>query len=775
MPRTLISLLAVLLAGAALPARAQDDADKDAPVGTMAPAIMAWRAPAPSGAGRPPLVHARASTELLRKWREELAVEPESKARTDLLGALSDLEAGGAKADLAEGQAFVDGHLGDFNEILRTLPKDAPASLVRKASRAAAELNARSERWSDAREFAERALSFDPGDVGALLSRSQANTGLADFARGYADAERAASLAPENAEAFTARASAAYGLGNYLQAAEDARRALALAPEDKTAFQIMKLSEGRSRKAPDFEKTAAPQLADTVEREYHGMTEQLNQVQELRQAPVEEVASPNVARMVSSAGAKLTVKDYYGAVEDADKALAVDPNNARALYYRAAAHNLIGEYGEASRDATRGLAMQPNDSALHDARAWAYNRMGRFVDAIADAHAALEADPKDGYALANRAYADEQRGDYEAMAEDYKAAAALNPQFEATYADAARRHGLTPELTSAKADPTVSKADARKRRHERSFALIIVSSLVGGLLVALGILHVTGTARAAAPAVPAPPATGIEADYTLGKPLGQGGMGIVYEAYDRKLKRAVAIKMLRDEFKLDDSAKKSFMEEARTVAELHHPAIVDIHNIIEDERGLYLIFERLEGKTLDVVLGERKRLPLNEVRDVLKPVCDALTYAHGRDVVHRDLKPSNVMLTAEGVKVLDFGISRHAARAGKAATTQTVTGTPHYMAPEQEYGIVQKENDVFSLGAVLYEMVTGARPYEGAHSAKLAKSYIRASTRLPGVPLELDALIDRCLEPDAEKRLQSPAEFWRLLAAVPDFAAAADA
>lgn len=774
MVRTLIPLFVVLLVGAALPARAQDDADKDAPVGTMSPAIIAWRAPAPASASRPPLVPGRPSMELLRKWRDDLAGEPEGKPRADLLGALSDLEAAAAKAAPGDDQAYIDGHLGDFNEILRTLPKDAPAGLVRKASRAAAELNVRSERWQDAREFAERALAFDRDDVGALLFRSQAATGLADFAAGYADAERAAQLAPDNAQAFTARAAAAYGLGNYLQAAEDAKRALALAPEDKTAFQIMKLSEGRTRKAPDFEKSAAPQLADTVEREYHGMTEQLNQVQELRAAPVEELASPNVSRMVSSAGAKLTVKDYYGAVEDADKALAVDPNNTRALYFRAAAHNLIGEYGEASRDATRGLAMQPNDAALHDARAWAYNRMGRFVEAIADAHAALEADPKDGYALANRAYADEQRGDYESMAEDYKAAAALNPQFEQTYADAARRHGLTP-APQAPGDRTLSKADARRRRHARSFVLIIVSSLVGGLLVALGILHVTGTAKAAAPAVPAPPATGIEADYALGKPLGQGGMGIVYEAYDKKLKRPVAIKMLRDEFKLDDSAKKSFMEEARTVAELHHPAIVDIHNIIEDERGLYLIFERLEGKTLDVVLGERKRLPLREAREVLKPVCDALTYAHGRDVVHRDLKPSNVMLTESGVKVLDFGISRHAARAGKANTTQTVTGTPHYMAPEQEYGIVQKENDVFSLGAVLYEMVTGVRPYEGAHSAKLAKSYIRVSTRLPGAPLELDALIDRCLEPDAEKRLPSPAEFWRLLAAVPDFAAASDA
>ena len=745
------------------PGRTQDDAANDAPSGTLSPATVAWRAAGPAG-GRPPLVHARASSQLLRACRADLAAEPDGKAKADLVGALSDLEAKAAQAPPEARQAWIDGHLGDFNEVLRALGKDAPAPLLQKAARAAARLNGRAERWEESREFADEALAYDPDDRDALISRSQADTGLADFARGYADAARAARLSPDSAGAYAARASAAYGLGNYLQALEDARRALALDPEDKTAFALMKLSKGRAKKVPDFERVAPPRLADSVEREYHGMVEQLNQAEERRLAPVEEPSSGAVSRLVSSSSSKLTVKDYYGAVEDADKALALDPGNVRALYFRAAARNLVGEYAEAARDATLGLAARPGDAPLHDARAWAYNRMGRFVDAVADAHAALEADPRDGYALANRAYADEQRGDYQAMAEDYKAAAALNPQFEPTYADAARRHGLA---TSAPA------RDARRQRRGRSFVLVLLSSVLGGLLVALGVLHVGSLVKAPAPA--ATPSAGIEAAYELGRPLGQGGMGIVYEAYDRKLKRRVAIKMLRDEYALDDSAKASFIEEARTVAELHHPAIVDIHGVVEDERGLYLIFERLEGRTLDAVLADRKRLPLAEIKRVLKPVCEALDYAHARNVVHRDLKPSNVMLTDAGVKVLDFGISRHAARAGSFATTQTVTGTPHYMAPEQEYGVVRKENDVFSLGAVLYEMLTGARPYEGPHQAKLAKIYLRASARVRGVPLELDALIDHCLEPDPERRLRSPAEFWRRVSAAPDFAPSAEA
>ncbi|MFI5345114.1 MAG: protein kinase [Elusimicrobiota bacterium] len=769
MRRVPLPLLLSLLVCAA-PLRAQDDADHDAPVGTRSPAVVGWRVPAitaPAPQGLQPLTHVGGSAAMLKSFRAQLAAEPDSKAKTDLLGTLGDLEDGAAKIPPADSQGWIDAHLGTLNQTLRTLGPEAPAPLIKKASEAAAKLNVIAQRWEDARDLASRALDYDPDDRDALVLRSQANSGLAEFARSYADAERAAKIAPDYAAAYTARAAAAYGLGNYMQAVEDARRALALNPEDKEAFALMKLSEGRTRQTPDFEKAAQPQLADSVEREYHGMIQQLNQVEERRLAPVEEPGPAAAARLTSSAGSKLSVKDYWGAIDDADKALALDATDTQALYFRAAAHNLIGEYGDAARDATRGLTVKPSDAGLHDARAWAYNRMGRFVDATADAHSALEVNPKDAYAFANRAYADEQRGDFASMAEDYKAAADLNPQFEPTYADAARRHGLSPEPRASRAEIRAK----RRQRQERSFAVIIFSSLAGGLLIALGILHVNSGVKNRAVAAAPVPATGIEASYALGKAIGQGGMGVVYEAVDRKLKRPVAIKMLRDEYKLDDAAKSAFMTEATMVAELHHPSIVDIHNIIEDERGLYLIFERLQGRTLDQVIAGGRPMPFPEVKRVLKPVCEALTYAHDRDVVHRDLKPSNIMLTLEGgVKVLDFGISRHAARAGAAATTQTVTGTPHYMAPEQEYGIVRMENDVFSLGAVLYEMVTGVRPYEGPHQAKLAKGYLRASTRVHGVPLELDALIDRALEPDPEKRLQTVAEFWATLSGIRDYA-----
>ncbi len=747
------------------PAFAADEDAADAPAATPPPAPLIWRvAPADSGGGASlGGLAVTASRGLLRDFKMTLEGRPASKAKTELTVVVDDLIKGADEVKPAEQQAWIDNHLGELNNAIRNMSKDAPKAFAVQAAAQAAGLNNRAERWKEGRELAGIALNYDPTDKDALIGRSQASSALGDFARGYSDADAVLRRAPSESGAWTARAAASYGLGNYLQSIEDARRALAIDPNDKTAYALMKLSEGRTVAAPKFENAS---LAQSVEREYHGMVQQLNQVEALRQAPVEHPSEKAVRRFVETAGSKLAVKDYHGAIGEADKALELEPDNSNALFYRAAAENLLGRYGDADRDASRGLSISPSASFLRDARAWAYIRMGRFTDAIADANRSFEIDPKNPYAFANRGHAHEGRGDYEAMAADLKAAAELNSQFEPDYRDSTRRHGLSPaQLVREKTE--LSFAD-RVPGRARSFGVVLVFTLAGGLLIGLGLMHVSNGLRNARDRKAVLP-SGIELHYELGKAIGQGGMGVVYEARDKRLKRPVAIKMLREEFILDAAAKKSLVEEATTVAELHHPSIVDIHAVEQDERGLYLVFERLEGRTLDELLAEKKRLPLTEIKRVLGPVCSALAYAHAHDVIHRDLKPANVMLTKDGgVKVLDFGISRHAALRGKAATTQTVIGTPHYMAPEQEYGVIRGENDVFALGAVLYEMVTGARPYDGSTPAKLAKNYVRPSSRVPGLSPELDALIDRALEPDPDKRISTPAEFWKQLDAISD-------
>ena len=736
--KRLYALAAVMFLLASAPARADDD-KSDAPAATPQPAALNWRV-APADAGSGPNIAAQARTPsrgVLRDFKISLIGLPDSKAKADLSAVIEDLIKGADELKPNEQQVWIDTHLGELNATVRALSKEAPRELTVKAAAQAADLNNRAERWREGRELADIALNYNPTDKDALISRSQAGSALGDFARGYADADAVLRRAPETSAAWTARAAASYGLGNYLQAVEDARRALAINPKDVTAFSLMKLSEGRTTIAPNFENTS---LAQSVEREYHGMVQQLNQVEVLRRAPVERPMEKSIKRFTEGAGSKLAVKDYLGAIGEADKALELEPDNSEALFYRAAAENLLGRYGDAERDASRGLSISPSAAFLRDARALAYIRMGRFFDAVADANHSLEIDPKNPYAFANRGHANEGRGDYESMASDLKTAAELNAQFEPDYRDSTRRHGLAPAaLTRELSDRSLAE---RVTPRSRSFGVVLLFTVVGGLLIGLGLMHIGNGFRDSREKRALPPST-IELHYELGKAIGQGGMGIVYEARDKRLKRPVAIKMLREEFLLDVHARKALVEEATMVAELHHPSIVDIHAVEQDERGIYLIFERLEGRTLDELIAEQKLLPLLEIKRVLGPVCAALAYAHEHDVVHRDLKPGNIMLTTDGgVKVLDFGISRHAALQGAktATTTQSVVGTPHYMAPEQEYGVIRRENDVFALGAVLYEMLTGVRPYDGTTPAKLAKSYLRPSTRVPGLSPELDAI-----------------------------------
>jgi serine/threonine-protein kinase len=376
-------------------------------------------------------------------------------------------------------------------------------------------------------------------------------------------------------------------------------------------------------------------------------------------------------------------------------------------------------------------------------------------------------------------------GDLDAMVQDLKKAAELNPQFEPVYHDAAAAYGV--DLPSAANRPQAPPPPAPLAPRKKQFLVILASSIMGGILIAVGFLHVFGMrwARPAPPPltvkIPPPKAvrdvrakSGIDGSYAVGRALGHGGMGVVYEAVDRALGRKVAIKMLLDEYQIDPKAKEQLLEEARTVAALHHPNIVDIHSIVSDEKGLYLVFEFIEGDTVAGLLTRKGRLTLAEAQSLLKPVCAALDFAHRRNVVHRDLKPANIMITDQGlVKVMDFGISRRIKDTMKEATdggqrfdvTNSVVGTPYYMAPEQEYGVVRPESDVYSLGTCLYEMVTGSRPYPppASHFQKISGHYVKPSVLEASLPRSFDVLIDGALHPDPEKRIRTVADFWNML------------
>jgi len=261
--------------------------------------------------------------------------------------------------------------------------------------------------------------------------------------------------------------------------------------------------------------------------------------------------------------------------------------------------------------------------------------------------------------------------------------------------------------------------------------------------------------------------------YEILTPLGAGGMGEVYRARDTRLERSVAIKVLPAQFSSDPVHKQRFEREAKAVSSLNHPHICVLHDIGHQDGIDYLVMECVEGETLAKRL-EKGPLPLEQVLKLGAEIADALDKAHRSGVVHRDLKPANIMLTKSGAKLLDFGLAKAAVPLTTGATltaaatrttpvTQqgTIVGTFQYMSPEQIEGKeLDGRSDIFSLGAVLYEMLTGQRAFQGKSqlsvaSAILEKEPAPISTIKPLTPSALDRAIRRCLAKDPEDRWQT--------------------
>jgi serine/threonine protein kinase len=232
--------------------------------------------------------------------------------------------------------------------------------------------------------------------------------------------------------------------------------------------------------------------------------------------------------------------------------------------------------------------------------------------------------------------------------------------------------------------------------------------------------------------------------YRLVDKLGEGGMGVVWRAFDSELKRHVAIKSLTESELSDDDLRARFLHEAQAASALNHPNIVTIYDIFRHEGATFLVMELVEGQPLH-------HLPLKDALANAIQIADALAAAHKIGIVHRDLKPANVMVTPSGrVKVLDFGLAKRAGPMGPQTAQGIIAGTASYMSPEQAEGKdVDTRSDIFSFGAVLYEMVSGRRAFDGI--AAILKEDPKA---LAGIPAELQKTISRCLRKDPERRVQ---------------------
>ncbi len=251
--------------------------------------------------------------------------------------------------------------------------------------------------------------------------------------------------------------------------------------------------------------------------------------------------------------------------------------------------------------------------------------------------------------------------------------------------------------------------------------------------------------------------------YRLVELLGSGGMATIYRATDTGLGRDVALKLLRPEYLRDPDFSSRFRQEAQAAASLSHPNIVHVYDYGEDPSGPYIVMELIDGEDLASILRRSGALPPRQVARIGAGVARALAAAHARGLVHRDIKPGNVLIGADGaVKVADFGIARAVAEA-QVTLPGTTLGSVHYFSPEQARGEpATAASDIYSLGIVLYEMLTGARPFEGDSAASVALARLTgpipdpAAVR-PSVPTDLASITRRALALDPKDRWPSAA------------------
>jgi tetratricopeptide (TPR) repeat protein/tRNA A-37 threonylcarbamoyl transferase component Bud32 len=600
---------------------------------------------------------------------------------------------------------------------------------------------------------------------------------------------------PANSAALSGLSSVLFKEGNFTAAADAAAQALKLDPSDQNALAVLHLSQDRT--SPPL-AAAAPAFGD------QGAAGAVpTGAVSARAAAAAAVAASGAAPGGSSASAlreartAVGLKDLDSALSILDRALDRRPDDAALLAARAQVCVLRREYARAEADARAALASAPSDAGALRALGLSQLRLKDYAGADETAEALITFHPRDAFGYALRAHARGSAGDRAGMLADLKRAAALDPY----YAPALARLGAPLELPTERdllflfpGEPERRPAPPSPRGRGYAVPLALGAGGVLGALLALALLSLKrkpapkrapplftrreGATGGAAGAVagPASPVL-IAGQYEISRQIGEGGMGTVYSGVDRLLKRPVAIKKMREELRHNPQERARFVIEAKTVAALHHPAIVDIYAIAEHGPDLYLIFEFIDGKTVHELVQAEGRLSLAETARATRAAADALDFAHAHGVVHRDMKPSNMMRDASGrVKVMDFGIARMVKDSlTRHSMTNNVIGTPPYMAPEQEQGHVRRESDVYALAVCAYEMTTGKLPFLGVGAGmlmnKLRMSYVPPSRAIAGLPEALDAVYAKAFQADPDRRCRTPKEFADALESVPSGAA----
>ncbi len=252
--------------------------------------------------------------------------------------------------------------------------------------------------------------------------------------------------------------------------------------------------------------------------------------------------------------------------------------------------------------------------------------------------------------------------------------------------------------------------------------------------------------------------------YEVIEKIGAGGMAIVYKAKDLLLNRVVTIKVLRDQFVTDDDFIRRFRREAQSAASLSHPNIVSIYDVGKDGDLEYIVMEYIEGRNLKEIIREFAPLTTEQTLNLARQLGEALSHAHEHNIIHRDIKPQNILITEDGrAKVTDFGIAR-AVSAATVTHTGDIVGSVHYLSPEQAKGILSNEqSDIYSLGIIIYEMLTGKVPYDGETPIAIALKHLQEQPVPPGklnprIEPELEVVVMKAISKSPETRYASVRE-----------------
>ena len=258
--------------------------------------------------------------------------------------------------------------------------------------------------------------------------------------------------------------------------------------------------------------------------------------------------------------------------------------------------------------------------------------------------------------------------------------------------------------------------------------------------------------------------------YLILEQLGKGGMAIVYRARDTMLERSVAVKVLRESYSRDPAFLERFRQEAKAAANLSHPNIVTVHDFGLDDGQLFIVMEFVPGKDLKTLIKQRGRFSPEEAVPLLIQACAGIGYAHRAGLVHCDVKPQNMLVTPDmRLKVTDFGIARALSTIHPEEQSDIIWGSPQYFSPEQASGgAPSPASDVYSLGVVMYEMLTGSLPFQAETAAELAHLHIEAqpvpvAEMLPEIPPVLEQILTKVLSKEPSQRYRTADQLGRVL------------